>query len=297
VLDSNRTRAPTSSPQLVAKTIRNDPRWLISGHRKDLAPSSLLISAVSQLVLIGGALLTIAVLLGSVLPLSWRCAVAALGCYSIVTALVLAGLPRHAPHRCFGLANSVTLTRASLTALLWGVIAELLFGNVLVLDSQMRWLLVFAATVALLSDGVDGWAARRSGMTSDFGAHFDMEVDALFLLVLSILVYATGDVGGWVMASGILRYAFVLSGCLWPQLAMPLLPLWRRKAICVSQFTVLIVALTPIVPTAAAQMLCLGGLALLCYSFAVDLIWLVSKSQPQFLERSGSSADARKLLR
>ena len=174
----------------------------------------------------------------------------------------------------------MTLTRASLTALLWGVIAELLFGNVLVLDPQMRWLLVLTATVALLSDGVDGWAARRSGMASDFGAHFDMEADALFLLVLSMLVYATGDVGAWVMASGALRYAFVLSGYWWPQLAMPLPPLWRRKAICVLQFTVLIVALAPIVPAAAAQMLCLGGLALLGYSFAADLIWLVSTSQP-----------------
>jgi phosphatidylglycerophosphate synthase len=273
---------------LIAKTIKNDASWSISGHRKYLASSSLLISAVSQLVLIGGAFLTIAVLLGSVLPLSWRCVVAGLGCYGIVTALVLTGLPRHAPHRCFGLANSVTLTRASLTALLWGVIAELLFANALVLDFEMRWLLVFGASAGLLSDGLDGWAARRSGMASDFGAHFDMEVDALFLLVLSILVYATGEVGPWVIASGVLRYAFVLSGCLWPRLAMPLSPLWRRKAICVLQFTVLIVALAPIVPAAAARMFCLGGLALLCYSFAADLIWLTSKSQPQSLEQSSA---------
>jgi phosphatidylglycerophosphate synthase len=260
----------------------------MSGHSKDLARSSLLVSAVSQLAVIGGALLTIVVLLGWVLPLGWRGAAAALGCYGIVTALVLVGLPRHAPHRCFGLANSVTLARAALAALLWGVIAELLLGNALALDSQMRWVLVLAATVALLSDGVDGWAARRSGMASDFGAYFDMEADALFLLVLSMLVYATGDVGAWVMASGALRYAFVLAGYWWPQLAMPLPPLWRRKAICVLQFTVLIVALAPIVPAAAAQMLCLGGLALLGYSFAADLMWLVSTSQAKSLKKSRS---------
>ena len=280
-------RTDPSGPQLIPKTIRNDTNWSISGPRKYLVSSSLLISAVSQLALMGGAFLTIAALLGSVLPLSWRFVVAALGCYGIVSALVFAGLPLHAPHRCFGFANSVTLTRALLTALLWGVIAELLFGNV-VLDSQLRWLVVFAATAALLTDGLDGWAARRSGMASDFGAHFDMEVDALFLLALSMLVYATGEIGAWVMASGVLRYAFVLSSYAWPRLAMPLLPLWRRKAICVLQFTVLIVALVPIVPTSAAQVLCLGGLALLCYSFAADLIWLASKSQPQSLEQSGS---------
>jgi phosphatidylglycerophosphate synthase len=158
----------------------------------------------------------------------------------------------------------------------------------------MRWLMVLGASAALLSDGLDGLAARRSGMASDFGAHFDMEVDALFLLVLSILVYATGEVGAWVIASGLLRYAFVVSGCLWPRLALPLPPLWRRKAICVLQFTVLIVALAPIVPAAAARMFCIGGLALLCYSFAADLIWLTSKSEPRSLEpTSGQTRNGR----
>jgi phosphatidylglycerophosphate synthase len=285
-LDSYR-RNDLGGWQLVAKAIRNDAGWSIADHGKRLAPSSLLISAAAQLVLMGGAFVAIAVLLGSFLPLGWPCVVAALGCYGIVTALVVANLPRHAPHRSFGLANSVTLTRASLTALLWGILAELLFGNALVLDSRMRWLLVLVAAAALLSDGLDGWAARRSGTTSDFGALFDMEVDALFLLVLSMLVYATGEIGDWVIASGALRYAFVLTGRFWPQLAMPLVPLWRRKVICVLQFAVLIVALAPMVQTEVAQMLCLGGLALLCYSFAVDLIWLASKSRSQSLEQSG----------
>lgn len=268
---------------------RHDAATLAS--RTSSVSSSLLISAASQLALTGGAVIAIVALLGSVQPLSWPFVVAALGCYGIVSALVLTGLPLHAPHRRFGLANSVTLTRALLTALLWGVIAERLFGNVLVLDSQMRWLVVVAATVALLSDGIDGWAARRSGMASDFGAHFDMEVDALFLLALSMLVYATGEIGAWVMASGVLRYAFVLSSWAWPRLAMPLLPLWRRKAICVLQFTVLIVALVPIMPSSAAQVLCVGGLALLCYSFAADLIWLASQPEPQ-----SSSGPGRRTL-
>ena len=271
-------RTDPSGPPLLANTVRNDTSRSISGPWRYLVSSSLLLSTVSHLALIGGAFLAIVALLGSLLPLSWRFVVAALTCCGIVSVLVFAGLPRHAPHRCFGFANSVTLTRALLTALLWGVVAERLFGNVLVLDSQMRWLVVLAATAALLSDGLDGWAARRSGMASDFGAYFDMEVDALFLLALSTLVCATGEIGAWVIASGVFRYAFVLASYGWPRLAMPLLPLWRRKAICVLQFMALIVALVPIVPTSATQMLCLGGLAFLCYSFAADLIWLASKA-------------------
>lgn len=229
----------------------------------------------------GAALFILCVLLGGILPFSWSCVATILGCYGIVTALVLRSLPRHAPHHRFGLANSVTLARASLTALLWGVVAEVFLGSFLFLDSHTRWLIVFASTTALLSDGIDGWAARRSGMASDFGAHFDVEVDALFLLALSILVYATGEVGAWVITSGALRYAFALSGYLWPRLAAPLFPARRRKAICVLQIAVLIVALAPIVPAAVAHLLCLGGLIALCYSFTVDLIWLIAGSQPE----------------
>jgi phosphatidylglycerophosphate synthase len=150
----------------------------------------------------------------------------------------------------------------------------------------VRWLIVLAAIVALLSDGLDGWVARRSGTASDFGAHLDMEVDALFLLALSMLVYATNEVGTWVIVSGALRYAFVLSSYAWPRLAMPLLPLWRRKVICVLQIAVLIVALAPIAPIWVTQKLCLGGLALLCYSFAADLIWLAARSRTRLLEQT-----------
>jgi multidrug efflux pump subunit AcrA (membrane-fusion protein) len=36
-------------------------------------------------------------------------------------------------------------------------------------------------------DGVDGWLARRHEIASRFGARFDMEVDALLILALSVL--------------------------------------------------------------------------------------------------------------
>lgn len=264
---------------------------LTLGHWKTSGSPSLLVSTVSQLMLLGGVLIAIVISLGPILQLRWPGVVAVFGCYTLVAAMVVAGLSRHAPHRHFGLANSVTLTRASLTALLWGVIAEFVLGDLLILDQQLRWLLVLMATVALLSDGVDGWAARRSGMASDFGEHFDMEVDSLFLLALSILVHATGEIGAWVLASGMLRYSFVLAGYAWPHLASPLVPRWSRKAICVVQITVLIVALAPIVPVTAAQVLCLGGLALLAYSFAADFIQLVSGRTTRMRQGSRRSAD------
>jgi phosphatidylglycerophosphate synthase len=211
--------------------------------------------------------------------LGWRGVVVALTCFGLIATLVVLGLGRHAPHRRFGPANAVTLTRAAAAALLLGVVSELLLGGPLIVDAKLRWILVVVATAALLLDGVDGWAARRTGMASDFGARFDMETDALFLLTLSLLTHATSKVGAWVLTSGLLRYAFVLAGSLWPLLAAPLLPLWRRKAIYAVQVSVLIAALAPPVPAEIAHGMCVAGLVLLSYSFGADGIWLVRQAR------------------
>jgi phosphatidylglycerophosphate synthase len=128
--------------------------------------------------------------------------------------------------------------------------------------------------IVLLLDGADGWTARRTGLASPFGARFDMEVDALFVLVLAMLVARTGAAGGWVMIAGLLRYLFVVAGFFWPILTLPLPASFRRKAVCVVQILALLAALAP--PAAAvASWLCLGGLILLVYSFAADIVVLL----------------------
>ena len=239
-----------------------------------MPPRPLMFSAGLQLTLSG------CVLFAAMLPLQWMAAFgwrgfgAALTCFAVVATLVLLSLGHHTPHRSFGVANAVTLIRATAATLMVGVVSEMLLGGSLVVDAALSWILVVTATAALLLDGVDGWAARQTGMVSDFGARFDMEADALFLLTMSLLVHATGKVGIWVLASGLMRYVFVLAGWLWPPLAAQLLPLWRRKAIYAVQVSVLIAALAPVVPAAVAHAICLVGLVLLSYSFAADCIWL-----------------------
>ncbi len=230
----------------------------------------LLIVVGMQLAIAAGGLMA-ATKLAAV---GWHGLAMAFACYGLVATFVVLDLGRHAPHQHFGVANSVTLTRAAITALLWGVVGETLFGTSLDLDAELRWLLALAATTGLFLDGIDGWIARRSGMTSDFGADFDMEVDSLFLLALSLLVYGTDIVGAWVLCSGLMRYSFVIAGWSWPTLAAPLMPRWRRKVICVVQVAALIATLAPVLPMAVAQALCVGSLALLGYSFGADVLWL-----------------------
>jgi phosphatidylglycerophosphate synthase len=127
------------------------------------------------------------------------------------------------------------------------------------------------ATVTALLDAVDGVLARRSGLSSAFGARFDMETDAAFTLVLCMLVTQTGQAGPWILAAGLMRYGFVVAALAWPWLSAPLPPSKRRQTVCVVQITTLIVCLAPIVPPLLATGLAAISLTLLTLSFATDV--------------------------
>lgn len=180
--------------------------------------------------------------------------------------------------RPFGAANWVTLIRVLFAVVL------LAYGlgkiwQVTLIGTEGRWLIVTGAAVALCLDGLDGFLARRFGQASAFGARFDMETDAVTMLALSILVWAEGQAGAWVLLSGTMRYIFVLGSWIWPALAAPLPARKRRQTLCVVQMIALILALLPAVSPFWGRMICLVGLSLLGYSFGIDLAWLVSRAR------------------
>ena len=238
-------------------------------HRAPLR--ALLIDAGWRLALAGAGAAAAGLALMALGGLGWRMPAGAMAGYAAIAALILAGLAQHAPHRRFGAANAVTLARAVAAALFIGVLCDGAPSA-----PAGRWLLALAGTAALLLDGVDGWAARKTGLASRFGARFDMEVDALFMLVLAALVWRAGQAGGWVLTAGLLRYIFLGAGWLWPVLAAPLPPLFRRKAICVAGSVALLAALAPPSGPGTARLLCLAGVGLLCYSFAADTVQLLA---------------------
>ena len=232
----------------------------------------MLVDAGWRVALLGLAVALGGLLLMRVAGLGWRMPAGALAGYTTIALLVLLGLALHAPHRRFGAANAVTLARAATASLFIGVLAD---GTVLA--PAGRWVLTLAGTAALLLDGVDGWAARKTGLSSRFGARFDMEVDALFVLVLGALVWRAGQAGAWVLTAGLLRYLFVAAGRLFPVLTAPLPESFRRKAICVAIIAVQLTALSPLLAPGPARLLCLAGLALLCYSFGADIVLLAAE--------------------
>lgn len=202
----------------------------------------------------------------------------ALLCFGVAAMLMWAGLAAHAPHARFGAANGITLGRLALIALLAASLGETPADT-----GAFGWTVVVLATVAALLDAVDGPVARRRQEASAFGARFDMETDALLILVLSALVLQLDKAGAWVLASGAMRYAFVAAAWRWPWLAGPLPPSLRRKAVCVTQITTLILCLGPIVDPRLSRVIAAIGLVALAWSFFVDLRWL-ARHRPRILE-------------
>jgi phosphatidylglycerophosphate synthase len=132
--------------------------------------------------------------------------------------------------------------------------------------------LIALAAVALALDAVDGWVARRTGTVSTLGARFDMEVDAFLILVLA--GYVTSSLGGWVLALGVMRYAFAAAGWVVPWMRAELPPRYWRKVVAATQGVVLVVAASGLPPRPVAVAVVAVGLALLAESFGRDVGWL-----------------------
>jgi phosphatidylglycerophosphate synthase len=192
-----------------------------------------------------------------------RAAVLALGGAALVLALVV----RYLAATRFGAANGVTLARGALTLLLVALLGE-------AATAPVAWLVVALAIAAVLLDGVDGRLARSRGEASAFGARFDMETDALLILVLAVLVWQHDKAGVWVVLAGLMRYLFVAASYAAPWLDGALPASRRRQAVCVVQVVSLIGALVPVVPPGPSAGLALAGLVALGWSFGVDVVWL-----------------------
>lgn len=168
----------------------------------------------------------------------------------------------------FGWANRITLLRGVLIAIFTGLLwmPTLLTRHV--------ELVMGIALVALLLDGVDGWVARRTATTSTFGARFDMELDAFFILMLCVAVMQLDKVAPWILAIGALRYLFIAASWAWPWLRADLPESRRRKTFCVWQVITLLVILLPFISETTATGLAALSLLLLSSSFLIDGLWL-----------------------
>jgi phosphatidylglycerophosphate synthase len=215
--------------------------------------------------------LGVAAIAGSVTDIGGQYVLTSGGLFAAIMAAVAVGIAGQHPFARFGPANYVTMSRAAVVALTAALISQPATTPVL-------WFVVVVTAAAAILDGFDGWFARRSGMASAFGARFDVEIDAALILVLSILVWQYGKAGPWVLLSGLLRYLFVGAGLLVPWLRRPLTATRRAKTIAITQLVVLICAVGPIIPVALSRASAAIALALLAWSFAIDVLRLSRQS-------------------
>jgi phosphatidylglycerophosphate synthase len=186
-------------------------------------------------------------------------------CGVILDAGLARGLSRYRADR-LGPADWVTLARATLAVGVAALTADSFHQPVPVA------ILVTLAAVALALDAVDGWVARRTRTSATLGAHFDAEVDAFLILVLS--VYVARSTGTWVLAIGAARYAFLVAGWPLPWMRAPLPPRYWRKVVAAIQGVVLTVVAADVLPPNLARAALVVSLGLLAESFGRDVWWL-----------------------
>jgi diaminohydroxyphosphoribosylaminopyrimidine deaminase/5-amino-6-(5-phosphoribosylamino)uracil reductase len=182
-------------------------------------------------------------------------------------ALVRPSLARHLPHTVLGPANAVTLARSLAVAWMAALVG---------FPGASAWpgLVVLFAGVAIVLDGVDGLVARRSRMSTEFGASVDGELDALLVLVLSVAIWQVDRSGIWILAAGSARFVFLAAMRVWPWLSAPL-PFSNHRKLCFGFFVwAMVVVPMPWVSWDAAHLLSFFATVLLLLSFAVDVVWL-----------------------
>ncbi len=188
---------------------------------------------------------------------------AALG-FMAMMALAIAFIRGRHPYPRLGAANHVTIVRAMLVALMAGLIGE-------PATTAAAASAAVASTICAVLDGMDGWLARRHQTLSEFGARFDMEIDALLVLVLSALTWQYGKAGAWVLLCGLMRYLFVGAGWVLPWMRGPLSPTLRARTVAVVQMVGLALAVSPTLPAPLSTLTAAVTLATLGWSFATDV--------------------------
>jgi len=159
------------------------------------------------------------------------------------------------PQGAFGAANATTLLR-------------LLFILGLPAIPGTTVQVAFAVS-ALALDGADGWLARRFSTCSEFGAFFDQEVDAVFTLILGMLLFQEGLLGPWILIPGGLRYGFVLFAKFARPPVSQATGSFLGKVVCVGVLAALILCLLPL-PRIRTP-LALAATIALCGSFALSI--------------------------
>ena len=81
----------------------------------------------------------------------------------------------------------------------------------LLLGGEMRWAF-YVFVIAGISDGVDGYLAKRFGWTSELGAYHDPLADKLLLVCIFIALGVAGQLPSWLVIGVVTRDVLIVAG-------------------------------------------------------------------------------------
>lgn len=133
-------------------------------------------------------------------------------------------------------------------------------------DSISHSHLFMMLSIAVGLDVLDGYVARKLKQSSPLGLHYDMEVDAFFVMIMGVYFFFYRDVPVWVLIPGILRYLYTMMMAVWPKQSFVEK---KQKYASVVAGLFFIILLISLMITEPAQLFLLGlGTVLIIASFS-----------------------------
>lgn len=180
------------------------------------------------------------------------------------------GLDSSEPYRyVFGLANSITLVRGGLYAVVAGFV-------VVPMTTGLAWVPAVCYGTGVVLDKLDGTVARTIGEQTPLGTRLDMAFDTFGFVVAPLVAVLWGRLPVWYLSIAAARYVY-LGGIRWRRLRGR--PVGERpdsdlgKYLAGGQMVFLTVALVPVVPSdilfAVAPALLVPSLAVFARDFLV----------------------------
>ncbi len=157
-----------------------------------------------------------------------------------------------------GYANQTTLVRLLI-----------IVGCFLSVDLLSEVLLALLLGLGLLLDVLDGYLARRYHQQSQFGQYFDMEVDAFFVLLMTLHYFTHGLPFFWVLVPGLIRYVYEIYLILNPKTHFVQTKQTYASIIAGIFFVILIGCL--LLPTDLRRNMLLTGTILIVTSFSFSI--------------------------
>lgn len=174
-------------------------------------------------------------------------------------------------------------TFATLITVLRGAAIVLLAGFLItgLPEGAVAWFPAVLFALGALFDAVDGAMARATDSTSAFGGQLDVEIDALALLLGSLLAVRFGSAPVYFVAVGVSRYVFVL-GTAFRQFrgasVRPLPPRQSRRLLGAMMMAVVFVLLTPVMESNVSYWIATIAMIPFIGGFARDWLLITDKT-------------------